>query len=169
MMTKEFEVKRSNDPLFVLDASAAKHFEKMVEFAVSAIRSVLQSGGQAGLYVPGRENAFFPPKSGERQLMKILYCLAKVQPETEKPLAKEDAALLQHRGRLIFITSELTELFLEKAELAVKRKQSVMIVLVRDRKVLQKEKPLIQEALKRGIHVETLDDGKTVFAGAKEA
>lgn len=173
LMTKEFEVKRSNDPLFVLDPGFSAHFEKMVEFAASAIKSILASGGQAGLYMPGREKIYLPVNGGERHFMKILYMLAKVQPESENVIENmfEETRLIQHGGSVIFVSSILTKPFLEKAEVLARKRRNVVIVLVQQKDVSPKETVLIQEAIQRGIVIEKLYDRgrKTEFSGAKEA
>ncbi|MFS0645934.1 DUF58 domain-containing protein [Siminovitchia sp. 179-K 8D1 HS] len=173
LMTKDFEVKSSNDPLFVLDRSFSVHFEKMVEFAASAAKSILESGGQAGLYFPGREKAYLPVNGGERHLLKILYMLAKVQPESENAMEDlfEETRLLQHGGSVIFISASLTKPFLEQAEVLAKRKRNVVVVLVQEKAESPKEKMLIQEALQRGVFIERLYDRhiQTGVSGAKEA
>lgn len=173
LMTKEFEVKRSNDPLFVLDLGLSAHFEKMVEFAASAAKSILERGGQAGLYVPDREKTYLPVNGGERHLMKLLYVLAKVQPEPEHVMKNmfEETKLLHHGGSVIFISSSLARPLLKQAEMLARRKRNVVIVLVQEKDASLKDKMLIQEALQRGVFIERLFDRtiKTDVSGAKEA
>ena len=171
-MSKEFEVKRSNDPLFVLDCSIADHFEKMVEFTASAARSILESGGQAGLYLPGGETSYLPVNGGERHFMNILYVLAKARPQFKNVMEEmvEEPKLFQHNGSVIFIASSLTSSLLEQAEMLVRMKRNVIIFLAQAKAAAPQEKVLIQEALQRGMHIERLYDGevKADLSGEKE-
>lgn len=172
IMAKEFEVKRSNDPLFVLDCSIADHFEKMVEFTASAAKSILESGGQAGLYLPGGETSYLPVNGGERHFMNILYVLAKARPQFKNVMEEmvEEPKLFQHNGSVIFIASSLTSSLLEQAEMLVRRKRNVIIFLAQAKAAAPQEKVLIQEALQRGMHIERLYDGevKADLSGEKE-
>ncbi|MFK4998500.1 DUF58 domain-containing protein [Bacillus sp. N9] len=64
MMSKEFELRRSNDLLFILDRTPTHSFEEIVTFAASSVTAILYSGGQVGLLSVGAEKTFLPIKGG---------------------------------------------------------------------------------------------------------
>lgn len=134
MVTKEFEVRQSNDLLIVLDRSPAVDFELIVTFAASVTRAVLRNGGNAGLMSIGGERTWLPVRGGEQQEADIFYHLAKVKPDCKVPFSavlEEEAAGMRQPASMLILTVRLTDELINGTGIYAKRKHAVFIFLVK--------------------------------------
>ncbi|MBS4179483.1 DUF58 domain-containing protein [Lederbergia citrea] len=176
MMSKEFEIRQSNDLFIVLDRTHTENFEEMVKFTASAIRAILRNGGQVGLLSAGKERTIIPIKGGEQQQQQIFHHLAKVNADSTVHLAnliEGEAALYNHPAALILITSTLDKQLIDRAGMYMRRKGTLIIYLIKKRRSIShaQEMKLKASALKSGLIIKTLYDGefRTAFSEVMRA
>ena len=163
IMSKEFEIRQSNDLLIVLDCEASRNFEELVKFAASAIRAILRNGGQTGLLLAGEERTFVPIRGGEQHQQQLFYHLAKVKPDSAirlSDLLEGENAFFQQPATMIVITSVLSKDLIESSGLYLRRIAPLIIYLIKKKEetLTREESVLIADALHRGIVLKTLHE-----------
>nr|WP_249317150.1 DUF58 domain-containing protein [Bacillus sp. FJAT-50079] len=176
MMSKEFELRQSNDLLFVLDRTPTDTFEEMVTFAASSVTAILQSGGQVGLYSVGAEKTLLSIKGGEMHQQQCMYHFAKVKSDSRVALGgllKADGIVMKQQATLIIITSKLTRDLLESMGSYKQRKEGVHIFIIKKagEKINSEEAALRVHATQRGFRVRIIDETniQTVFSEVRRA
>ncbi|MCL6574031.1 MAG: DUF58 domain-containing protein, partial [Bacillus sp. (in: Bacteria)] len=118
IMTKEFEQRQSHDLLVVMDCVSNKHFESVVSFTASLLRSVLKKGAQTGLVTLSDERAAFPIRGGEQHLQQLFYHLAKIEAKCVTPFEKvieTEGIFVQQTVSFMLVTAQMTKSLIEKA------------------------------------------------------
>lgn len=176
MMSKEFEIRQSNDVLIVLDRTPASAFEELVKFSASAAKAILRNGGQVGVFSSGEERTFIPIRGGEWQQQQLFQHLAKVKHDSDIHLAKllaEEPALYQQPASVLVITSFLDKEFIESAGSFMKRQGAIYIYLIKgnEEAPTKEEQMLKAEAYQRGLVILTIDekDFRTAFSEVRLA
>ncbi|MFS0784440.1 DUF58 domain-containing protein [Bacillus sp. 1P06AnD] len=133
VMTKEFEERKSQDVLVILDATLTEGFERTVSYAASFVHSMLLKGVGVAFMTLDRQSFMPYPARGEQQRRKIMYELAKIVP-AEDDVRNADgfaatihmpgmavtgrlsASLIQHMGNMrgtatavIYVVAEASE------------------------------------------------------------
>lgn len=111
LRTKEFEDRKSQKMVLVIDRSVEYLFDAMVDFTASIIKVVLKNRGDISLLSVGSSRYYEPNIKTDVQFEKVLNHLALVQPDgqfrLDALLVKEESLL---KGSfLIIITSYLNE------------------------------------------------------------
>lgn len=165
IMTKEFEQQQSHDVYVVMDCLPDRHFETIVSFTASLVRSILKKGAQTGLLTNSKERAAFPFRGGEGHLHQLFYHLAKIQAKCSMPLDRTleaEKIFTQQNITLMIVTGKLSKALLEKASFFGQRKGKVTIFLLKD----EKESPTTNDlslkasANARGVRVVMIHEGQ---------
>ena len=80
LMTKEFEERRSQQLMLILDGRSSETFEEQVELTASILKEALNHQAEIGFLSTGQENIAFPNIQSEEEFGRVLVHLAKVQP-----------------------------------------------------------------------------------------
>ncbi|MFD1707388.1 DUF58 domain-containing protein [Siminovitchia sediminis] len=174
MMTKEFEARRSNNLMVILDMQPSCHFEELVAFAASYSRAAIRHGIETGLLLPGKRRILIPPRKGAGQEHAIFYQLAKVKTDQSKPgLVLKDSALAGDYASFTIMTAQLSKLLIERAGKLLNRKGSVMICLIKGQDTMTSEETVLAaSASQKGIQLFIVDDtncSSRGFSGVKQA
>lgn len=165
LMTKEFEQRKNQDVLFVLDRTPCAQFEFLVTFCASMITAVLKASVETGLYSFGEEREYIPTRQGETQRKKIFRALARVEDDAILELAKviqSDILFRQHFQHTVFIVSTLKiDLVSELMQLTNQRRHVSVYIVKGKREQLQREEFALLTTLKqKGIVAELVRDGE---------
>lgn len=92
LLTKEFDRPLNEDVMMILDRQRTgyddpQEFEQAVIAAASVTAEAIRRGMNIGLISYGRDHTNIPLHTGEEQRWKILYHLARVEPDGRRPLA----------------------------------------------------------------------------------
>jgi uncharacterized protein (DUF58 family) len=172
LMTKEFEQRQSHDVFVVMDCVPDKHFEPVVSFTASLVRSVLKRGAQTGLLTISNERASFPIRGGEQHLQQLFYHLAKIEAKCISPFEKvldTDGLFIQQTVSFMLVTAQITKPLIEKASFLGQRKGgSITLFLIKGEKEAptETERSLIALAYARGVRIIMIQEGefKAAFA-----
>jgi len=176
MMSKEFEIRQTNDLLIILDRTKAENFEEAVKFTASVAKSVLKYGGQIGLFSAGNEKTFFPIRGGDQQQQQIFLHLAKVKADSSVPLAniiESETILFKQPAVMIVITSVLSKELIDHAGVHIRRRGTFIIYFIKRKndETNQDEIMLKASAMQKGIIMIALydDEFRTAFSEVKRA
>ncbi|MBS4220610.1 DUF58 domain-containing protein [Bacillus sp. FJAT-49711] len=163
IMSKEFEIRQTNDLLLILDRTKSESFEETVKFAASVTKSVLKYGGQIGLFSAGKDKTFFPIRGGDQQEQQIFFHLAKVKADSSVPLAniiENDSILFAQPSVMVVVTSTLSKELIDQAGVFTRRRGTFVIYHVKKRieQANQNELMLKASAMKKGIIMISLHD-----------
>lgn len=110
MRTKEFEDRQSQELFLLDDRAVSDKFEVQIELVASILRSIVHANSSVAYLSIGEKRAYFPVIQTEEHFQRVLYHLAKVQADLEKPV--EQAALLDlaeiQSSSLLYVTSRLS-------------------------------------------------------------
>ena len=161
LMTKEFEDRRSQEILVMLDGRQSTMFEERVELAASILKEAAKQKVGLAFMTASAEGAVFPFIQSEEQLHRVLVHLAKVKPTQEETvqLSTSRGAILQHGGSIVVIAGRLDEPFIQAMLRNVDNAQSILCLLVGKRDDPKME-AAVQSARSRGITVRVLEQGQ---------
>lgn len=150
MMTKEFEVRKSQNICLVLDQSPSVLFEELVTFTTSLLDAELRKG--VGVSFSGSHTSLGATTigKGEDGRQKLFYRLAKIQEVEESPALFAASARTYSDVVYMMITSQLNEQMLTSLSM-LKGKGSVTLLLMTDNTSDVVQEKLIGEVEKRGI------------------
>jgi uncharacterized protein (DUF58 family) len=164
-MTKEFEQRKSHAVLLVMDCTPDPHFEGIVTFSASMIRSILKKGAQVGLLATGEERFRSQIKGGQSHQQQLFYQLAKIQGKGIMPfdqvIAREDLGGTQN-NTIMLVTAKLTDQLVDRLSFYVSRSGHSVIFLIKGKhEVFSKEEHrLVSVARAKGIQVTLLHEGQ---------
>ncbi|WP_222860245.1 DUF58 domain-containing protein [Bacillus massilioanorexius] len=163
IMTKEFEERKSQDVLIVLDQSPSDLFEEMVCLAASLAHSILYKGvGVAFVGTANLNQATFVGR-GEQQRVKIFYSLAKIEDVGEKSI--EDYLYVGKQNipantSYILITSQFNKSVLSSVSV-MKGNTKATVFVMEDSSTNQKwDQSVKTEAMMKGIRCRFIQSGK---------
>lgn len=133
MVTKEFEHRPSLEALIVLDSTPTEIFESMVSFTASLGQILSYQGTGVGFLTINEEPVYVPIQGGETSRGQLFYHLAKIQPNSTKPLEKvllEEQLLMGKKAVFLLVTSHLTVSLIEAASKMTARKCPVILFVV---------------------------------------
>ncbi|MBY0099518.1 DUF58 domain-containing protein [Mesobacillus maritimus] len=163
-MTKEFEQRKSQAVLLAMDCAPDPHFEGIVTFAASMIRSILKKGAQIGLLACGDERFRSPIKGGESHQQQLFYQLAKIQCKCPTPfdqiIASEDLGGSQ-TSTIMLVTGKLTDQLIERLAFYSSRSGNSVIFLIKGKHDVfsKEERHLASIARAKGIQVNLMHEG----------
>jgi len=158
MMTKEFEVHKSQNICVILDQSPSLLFEELVTFATSLLDAALWKG--AGISFSGSHTSSEGTTigKGEDGRQKIFYKLAKIKEVEESTPLLAVGARTYGDTVYMMITSQLNEQVLSSLSM-LKGSGTVTLVLMTDSISDTVQEKLVGEAEKRGIPCRVLASG----------
>ena len=160
LMTKEFEDRKSQDPLLVFDRRPSDTFEDQVEFAASILQGASEQHMGIGFLTTGFKQDFFPPAQSEAQFRKVLVHLAKIMPveEHSKEISANYRTVFGQSGRILVVTGNPDWVFLESiiANIANARAIICFVVVEKSSSPSGKLEEDIQFAKSKGIAVHKL-------------
>jgi uncharacterized protein (DUF58 family) len=163
-MTKEFEQRKSQAVFLVMDCAPDPHFEGIVTFAASMIRSILKKGAQVGLLAISEERYRSQIKGGQSHQQQLFYQLAKIQSRSTKSLdqviAQEDLGGSQD-STIMLVTAKLTDKLIDRLSYYANRSRNSVIFLIKAKQdVFSKEEHrLVSVARAKGIQVTLMHEG----------
>jgi uncharacterized protein (DUF58 family) len=159
IMMKEFEQRRSQDMLLILDCSPHMNFELLVQYAASIGYAALRKGVRVGFMSVSERSVMLPPQGGENHHRQILYHLAKSKdkcPISIEQVLKTDRFLLQQKANSMLITAQVSPELIEAAQMFTVRKCPVSIFVIQDAEghVSPYEHSIKEMARSRGVDVQ---------------
>ena len=131
LMTKEFENKRGEHVMLLLDARSSGAFEEQIRFAASILKEASARKADLTFLTTDAANSVIRTISGDGQLRKALTQLARLQP-IDETLAKQPnySVALQGAGAIVVISGNPDAIFL-RAILSASRAQPVFCFVVK--------------------------------------
>lgn len=171
MRTKEFEDRQSQDLLLVDDRAPSDKFEIQVELVASIIQSIIGANSSVAYLSVGKTRNYFPVIQTEEQLQRVMYHLAKVQPDLEKPVEQAVNRDLQEirASSLLYVTSRLTTDMVKTVQRHVKHLNTCMflVIAVKGEKLSPEDEMAQQYARSKGFLIKRLspENFTSVFTG----
>ncbi|MFD1929480.1 DUF58 domain-containing protein [Sporosarcina siberiensis] len=115
LMTKEFEDRRSQELIVVLDSRPSEVFEEQVELAASIVMEASAHQAGLGFVTTGNERLLTPFIQSDGQLQHALIHLAKLKPSGDSTtgMSSHQASELKHGGSIILITANPNWAFIQ--------------------------------------------------------
>lgn len=167
VMTKEFEIERSNQLLLILDATLPKNinppaFEASVELALSMLAKLENTTSDVHLLTIGSEVRSFSIRESNQLKGDIRYYLTKIQPDGEESfsrLLKETMQGQKRLERLVIFTSSIDDFFrLIIQELKQRTAQIVVMFIQGSAFILESEQKMIAQMKKEGTKIHVLTE-----------
>jgi uncharacterized protein (DUF58 family) len=160
LMTKEFEDRRSQDLVCILDGRPSGVFEEQVELTASIITKVSNEQAGIGLVTTGSEQEVFPTIRSEGQLQQAMIHLAKMKPAEATAVlqSKKFGAVLYQSGSLLIVTGSPTISFIDSVLQGAKnvRKVICFVVLKSNEGLNERQVEEIRYAKSKGVLVHAL-------------
>lgn len=173
LRTKEFEDRQSQDLFLLDDRMPTDKFEIQVELVASILQSIVEAKSSVAYLSVGSVRNLFPIIQTEEHLHRVMYYLAKVQPDLEKPT--EEAVgrdlLKINSSSLLYVTSMLTIDMIKVIQRNVKNLNACMclVVMKKGEKPTHNDEQAIQFARGKGFVVKlvTPENFSSVFMEVK--
>lgn len=158
MMVKEFEQRQSHDVVIIIDCAPDQHFEIIISFTASLIRSILRKGVQVGMFAFTKERVEIPIRGGEAHLQQLFYLLAIMKDDSPVPLdrvVESERFPIHGNGSIILITAQLSKSLIENVSLHAQRESSCLIFFLKgeNEAANNHERILTAMAAARGVKV----------------
>lgn len=110
LRTKEFEDRQSQELFLLDDRKASEKFELQVELVASILQSIVRANSSVAYLSVGQSPNYFPVIQTEEHLQRVMYYLAKVQSDLDKPADQAIGRELQqmNTSSLLYVTGQLT-------------------------------------------------------------
>ncbi|MGI2328911.1 DUF58 domain-containing protein [Planococcus sp. YIM B11945] len=135
MRTKEFEDRQSQDLFLLEDRMPSEKFEVQVELVASVLQAIVRSNSSVAYLSVGKTREYFPVIQTEEHLQRVMYHLAKVQADLERPadeVMNEDL-LHMKASSLLYVTSKLTVDMVTSIQRNVKHLNQCMCLVVMEK------------------------------------
>ncbi|RNF39070.1 DUF58 domain-containing protein [Planococcus salinus] len=160
MRTKEFEDRQSQDLFLLDDRTPSEKFELQVELVASILQSVVRSNSSVAYLSVGESLDYFPLIQTEENFQRVMYHLAKVQPDLTRSFNEISNKNLQviQASTLLYVTSRLTVEMVEAIQRNSQRLSNCMclIVMRKGEKLSEEEATVHQFVRSKGIVVRTI-------------
>lgn len=132
MRTKEFEDRQTEDLFLLDDRTPTDKFEIQVELVASLLQSVIRANSTVSYLSVGSSRDHFSLIHTEEHLQRVMYHLAKVQPDLEKPVeeAVNRDLLNINATSMIYVTSKLTVEMIETIQRNVKNLHTCLCLVL---------------------------------------
>lgn len=171
MRTKEFEDRQSQDLFLMDDRAPSEKFEIQVELVASIIKSIVEANSSVAYLSVGEKRNYFPVIQTEEHLQRVMYHLAKVQPDLEKPVEQAVNRDLQeiYASSLLYVTSRLTMDMVKTIQRNVKHLNTCMflVVTIKGEKISAEDEATHQYARSKGFIIKRMnpENYASVFTG----
>ena len=160
MRTKEFEDRQSQDLFVMDDRKPSDKFEVQVELVASILQSVVRANSSVGYLSIGDSLDYFPHIQTEENYQRIMYHLAKVQPDLKRPLSEISNRNLQEiqSSTLLYVTSRLTLEMIEAIQRNSQRLSNCICLVVMNKgdKLSKEDEATHQFIRSKGFIVKTV-------------
>ncbi|ANU26099.1 DUF58 domain-containing protein [Planococcus versutus] len=169
LRTKEFEDRQSQDLFLLDDRNDTEKFELQVELVASILKAVVQANSSLAYLSVGRNRNYFPLVQTEAHLQRVMYHLAKVQSDLDKPVVQAIGRELQqmNTSSLLYVTSQLSMEMIESIRKNAKNLSNCMCLVVANKGeiILEKDENVHQYARSKGFVVKRVspENFATVF------
>jgi len=163
-MTKEFEQRKSHAVLLLMDCAPDPHFEAIVTFTASMVRSILKKGAQVGLITVSEGRFRSQIRGGQSHHHQLFYHLAKIQSKCTMPfdqvIAREELQAGQNNSIMI-VTARITDKLIDTLVSNASRSgNSVIFLMKAEHDVYSKEeRHLVSIVRAKGIQVTLIHEG----------
>lgn len=173
LRTKEFEDRQSQDLFLLDDRMPSDKFEIQVELVASILQSIVEAKSSVAYLSIGSTRNSFPVIQTEEHLHRVMYYLAKVQPDLEKPTVEavgRDLLKIQSSS-LLYVTSKLTIDMIKVIQRNVKNLNACMclVVMKKGERPTREDEETLQFARGKGFVVKlvTPENFSSVFMEVK--
>ncbi|MDN3450524.1 DUF58 domain-containing protein [Planococcus sp. APC 3906] len=174
MQTKEFEDRQSQDLFLLDDRRKTDKFELQVELVASILQSIVESKSSVAYLSVGATRNSFPVIQTEEHLHRVMYFLAKVQPDLENPAEEavgRDLLKIQSSS-LLYVTSKLTMDMVKVIQRNVKNLNACMclVVMKKGERPSREDEQAFQFARSKGFTVKWVapENFSSVFMEVKD-
>lgn len=169
LRTKEFEDRQSQDLFLLDDRRVSEKFELQVELIASILKSVVRANSSLAYLSIGQKRNYFPVVQTEEHLQRIMYHLAKVQSDLDKPIDQAVGRELQqmNTSSLLYVTSQLSIEMIQSIQRNAKNLSNCMCLVVASKGeiLLEEDEQVHQFARSKGFVVKRVspENFATVF------
>lgn len=119
LQSKEFEDRKSQELLLILQADSSLLFEEKIEFVASMLQTIVHGRGEITFITASHQLKKFPLIRSEKQLDEVMQHLATIQPTMHEKMHLLDQFQLKNIATLLYVTSHISEqLWLTLANMA---------------------------------------------------
>lgn len=142
LRTKEFEDRQSQELFLLDDRKASEKFELQIELVASILQSIVRANSSVAYLSVGQTPNYFPLIQTEEHLQRVMYHLAKVQSDLDKPVDQAVGRELQqmNTSSLLYVTSQLSMDMVQAIRKNAKNLSACMCLVVAN-----KGEPLLRE------------------------
>ncbi|MGB6406802.1 MAG: DUF58 domain-containing protein, partial [Planococcus donghaensis] len=169
LRTKEFEDRQSQDLFLLDDRRDSEKFELQVELVASILKSIVHANSSLAYLSIGQKRNYFPVVHTEAHLQRIMYHLAKVQSDLDKPVDQAIGQELQqmNTSSLLYVTSQLSIEMVHSIQKNAKTLSNCMCLVVvrKGETLLEEDEKVHQFARSKGFVVKRVspENFATVF------
>ncbi|MBT2569723.1 DUF58 domain-containing protein [Planococcus sp. ISL-110] len=169
LRTKEFEDRQSQELFLLDDRKPSEKFELQVELIASILQSIVRANSSVAYLSVGRNRNYFPLIQTEEHLQRVMYHLAKVQSDLDKPVGQAIGRELQqmNTSSLLYVTSQLSMDMVETIRKNAKNLSNCMCLVVANKgeSLLKEDEEVHQFARSKGFVVKRVspENFTTVF------
>ncbi|WP_221569131.1 DUF58 domain-containing protein [Alkalihalobacillus sp. TS-13] len=183
LVTKVFETQRNDDFVIFLDGSHPSYqrngqqsFERAVSLAASILKYSISKGTSVEFHSVSKEHTNMSFQSGQNFEAKLMYHLARIQPDTKTPLSnvlKREVHEMSKGVSVLIISPDLSDTFVHTIErMAANKIQTIFFYIAKQKILSDEEKHLLARLRAREITVYPVnhdDFSEIVKAGVKNA
>lgn len=163
MRTKEFEDRQSQDMFLLDDRAPSRKFEMQVELVASILQSIVRANSSVAYMSIGETRNYFPSIQSEEHLQRIMYHLAKVQPDLKGPVEEaihRDLNEIQ-ASSMLYVTANLTMDMVKAIQRNVRNLNACMCLVVMEKgeKPSPEDERAFQFARSKGFIVKRISPG----------
>lgn len=169
LRTKEFEDRQSQELFLLDDRRSSEKFELQVELVASILQSIVRANSSVAYLSVGQNRNHFPLVQTEEHLQRVMYHLAKVQDDLDKPVDQAIGRELQqmNTSSLLYVTSQLSMDMVQSIRKNAKNLSNCMCLVVANKgeDLLAEEEKVHQFARSKGFVVKRVspENFATVF------
>lgn len=169
LRTKEFEDRQSQELFLLDDRRDSDKFELQVELVASILQSIVRANSSVAYLSVGRKSNYFPLVQTQEHLQRVMYHLAKVQSDLDKPIDQAIGHELQqmNTSSLLYVTSHLSAEMIQAIQRNAKNLTNCMCIVVSNKgePLLKKDEEVHQFARAKGFVVKRVspENFATVF------
>lgn len=168
LYTKEFEYQQSEDLCVIFDNLQGQDYEGHVSLAASIMTAALNQKEAVSFLGAGKHRFAVDEFQAARDLEKVMYYLATVEPESFHVNKYADDELLTSAHSLVLITSKLTYEWIELLDKQAKKGNQPVVYVVRPKNVKVFSEDIEIEKYAQSHHIKIIYTERTKFASLSE-
>lgn len=157
LRTKEFEDRQSQELFLLDDRKKSEKFELQIELVASILKSIVRANSSVAYLSVGQKRNYFPLIQTEEHLQRVMYHLAKVQSDLDKPVDQAIGRELQqmNTSSLLYVTSQLSMDMVQSIQRNAKSLTNCMCLVVvnKGETLLKEDEEVHQFARSKGFVV----------------